>query len=359
MRQKVKSYHTLHTICDKFSTEMHILCPTIWLTFVALQCFAYKANQGMFSKWQCEGCGQNVTRTYRRVYRALRTGNREMYIPLDHSWINLILRPTTNLVVHYIDRSKIASSTLIQYESETTSNMVANQKNNIIREGEETFHIVYSPPPKRIVIKKAYHTLSYPEANDIDLFLRNNPCYIPLQEPNAYYNLTHEDLNSDENRFQYSKHDFVYFNSFIAVRLPTYSYHATCKLYTTITNIQFPSSSSSSSLNQQCPTPININRLEAYWLGNIGWVNNLYPMISKFTSSLHNDRIFITPRAQEWGKENIPSKRLYLNIRGSKVKVNGTWGNWASKEECPISTFAFNPWACHFMSLSSCNTGEK
>ena len=36
--------------------------------------------------------------------------------------------------------------------------------------------------------------------------------------------------------------------------------------------------------------------------------------------------------------------------------VMGTWGAWADGKECPsLPHFAFDPWSCHFMSLSSCN----
>ena len=84
-----------------------------------------------------------------------------------------------------------------------------------------------------------------------------------------------------------------YEQSAIFIRLPSYPYHATCKFYNVITMLQFPS---------HCPEPTNAEQqIEAHRLGNIGWVNNVYPLVTKFQTALRNGRVLITPRAEENG----------------------------------------------------------
>jgi hypothetical protein len=78
-------------------------------------------------------------------------------------------------------------------------------------------------------------------------------------------------------------------------------------------------------------------------------------LLPYFQSSLRNGRILLAPRAKENGFE----KELKVPVNGEMVKVNGTWGAWADRDKCPINTFAWDPWACHYISLSSCHSPEK
>ena len=83
-----------------------------------------------------------------------------------------------------------------------------------------------------------------------------------------------------------------YEHSAVFIRLPSFPYHATCKLYNVVTMTQFPT---------HCPEPTNTEQIEAHWLGNIGWVNNVYPMVTKFQTALRHGRVLLTSRAQENG----------------------------------------------------------
>jgi hypothetical protein len=71
-------------------------------------------------------------------------------------------------------------------------------------------------------------------------------------------------------------------------------------------------------------------------------------------SAMRNDRVFITPRSH--GRMEEPP--LLMSSNGTDMPVSGTWGAWADRRECPLKTFAWDPWACHFISLSNCNTPE-
>jgi hypothetical protein len=255
------------------------------------------------------------------------------------------------------------------------------------------------------------------EAVVVDAFLAANPCFLPLHDPPVTLNDSSllqplgpvsRRLSTDGDMHRALAETAAYEHAAIFVRLPSFPYHATCKLFNAVTAIQF---------RPRCPTAHETWTFDAYWLGNIGWVNNVYPLVTKLQSALHNDRLLVTPRAQENGGEQTRAKRLFYRSPMYKVKagaadaarrwtgqraevgtagewealpeaptksareegglgpgydwaapwlaawaargvrpVHGTWGAWADRHECPSQAhFAFDPWACHFISLSHCN----
>lgn len=352
----------------------------MWLSAGAM---AYRANYKPFHNWQCDGCGDEngaAEETYRQVHQALRQRGaaREVYLLLDHSWIDRLLEPATKVIVKVVRRDRLNTTQLTQQE-----------ENNNPVQGDEAYVVVYSPPAEQ-TRANGYPVLRKKEAAQIDTFLVRNPCFVPLQDPPV--TLSDSKMHpmgrrrsstgvkrASGNDSPETLDSLIYEHSAIFVRLPSYPYHATCRLYTVITANQFP---------DRCPPSSHTDALEAYHLGNIGWVNNVYPMISKMQSALHNDRIFIMPRAQDNGRENtteavlyfrtVPKRKeagedktevgnaAYWKARGKNRKeralpsaltgVRGTWGAWADRAECPsMAHFAFDPWSCHFMTLSACH----
>ena len=256
-----------------------------------------------YNNWRCgRGCidgGDNATSIFRHVHRALKQqAVRELYLLLDHSWIDRLLEPSTRVVVNIIPRDLLATTKLLQQDSETT-------------EGEERYIVVYSPPSEQHRSKGGYPVLMKSEASMIDTFLTLNPCFIPLHDPpvtlddtslkqplgpisisnkNKVHTSTATTMDGTTRSMQQELLDYEH--SAIFIRLPSFPYHATCKLYNIITTIQFPS---------HCPEPSQTDLIEAHRLGNIGWVNNVYPLVTKFQTALRNGRVLITPRAEENG----------------------------------------------------------
>jgi hypothetical protein len=234
-----------------------------------------------------------------------------------------------------------------------------DEKKPLSHKFEEVFQIVISLPSLAKKVGRAAAAISEEAANTariVDGFLRRNPCFMPIHDPyfepssNNDTKIEGKSANGHVKRGhghgKKLSRDFysgLYYGTAIFVRLPSFPFYSTCKMYTYINKRQFP---------KNCP-----NREEdvlTYWLGNIGWSNNLLPFIDTFRGALRNSRILITPRARDNGAE----KALSVLVNGKMVKVSGTWGAWADREECPIDTFAWDPWACHYISLSNCNNPE-
>jgi len=141
----------------------------------------------------------------------------------------------------------------------------------------------------------------------------------------------------------------LYDNAAIFVRLPSYGFRATCMLFSYITSSQFPSSF--------CPKPADKQRYHVRPLGTIGFFNFVHPMVEALIEALHNNKIFLAPRAWDQGDFKFPDT-LVRGEDGKVHKVKDPWGTWADLQECDVHTYAYNPWACHFISLSSCNNPE-
>ena len=361
-----------------------------WRLFTCLStvAVALRANYKPFHNWQCDGCGDEsgaAEEIYRQVHRALRDRGaaREVYLLLDHSWIDRLLEPATKVIVKVVQRDRLSTTRLVQ-----------QQLHNNPALGDDSYVVVISPPRDTDQTQThGYPVLRKEEAVQIDHFLTNNPCFMPLHDPPVTLNdTTMQPVGRAEStatssgtgtgsgtKRTSSRQSQSYDHSAIFVRLPSYPYHATCRLYRAITANQYP---------DRCPSATHQDALEGHHLGNIGWVNNVYPMISKMQAALHNDRVFITPRAKDNGNENRPDKWLFYSstkrsqpvdrgihypevgdtafwksrvdsrqVRaGTLLSVRGTWGAWADRHECPSPAhFAFDPWSCHFMSLSVCN----
>jgi len=269
-------------------------------TLFTFSVFSFKHHK--YTNWHCgRGCidgSDNTTSIFRNVHRALKQNDvRELYLLLDHSWIDRLLEPSTRVIVNVIPRDLLATTKLLQQDSET-------------KEGEERYIVVYSPPSEQHRSKGGYPVLMKSEATMIDTFLTLNPCFIPLHDPPVTLddsllkqtlgpksinskNKAHTTATTDGATRSMQQQELLdYEHSAIFIRLPSFPYHATCKLYDYITTLQNPS---------HCPEPSQTELIEAHRLGNIGWVNNVYPLVTKFQTALRNGRVFITPRAEDNG----------------------------------------------------------
>ena len=46
---------------------------------------------------------------------------------------------------------------------------------------------------------------------------------------------------------------------------------------------------------------------------------------------------------------------LFQSSNNEQILVTHTWEAWTSLNECSNQSFAWDPWSCHFLSLSKCN----
>ena len=203
---------------------------------------AYRGNYKPFQNWQCVGCVADDTNAtasiYRKVHRALRQRGsaREVYLLLDHSWIDRLLESSTVVVIHVIPRDELSDTHMVQQVD------IQEEKKVDGMQREERYVVVYSPPAahRRMVLRKV-------EALMIDTFLLKNPCFLPLHDPPVTLNDSQllyplgppsRRLSTDGSMIRSMRETRVYELTAIFVRLPSYPYHATCKLYSLVTSRQ-------------------------------------------------------------------------------------------------------------------------
>lgn len=281
---------------------------------------AFHDNFPADENWECIQCDASTHSTetlYSLIRHALRHESREIYLNFDNSWMESILDSKTTTSVYFIPRDMLASTTFPAFDPPG-------------RQSDERFRIAIT------LDSPSKGPLSQSDTESIDDFLANNPCWIPLHEPPlAIKGLELEATNL------LSKSNSIYEYSTIFVRMPAFWLHSTCLLYTDITRRQFP---------KDCPT--SEDAAQANWLGNIGWANCVHPLTEHFMDALHNSKLFLTPRA--W--DNGAATEITMVVNGKDIKVSGPWEAWADPiEECPRGIYAWNPWHCHFISLSKCN----
>jgi hypothetical protein len=289
--------------------------------------------------WECQDCSSahDNQRVFGMVRRAIYTESREVYLNFDHSWMERMLKTGAKVRVHFFKRDKLGG-----VEIPKDANPPEHAK-------DERFDVVFSPGSGI-----GNDELSVAEADVIDTFLMRNPCWIPLHDPPVKLpgNVSASAAAANAATFAPMLSNSEYTHSAIFLRLPAHGFYSTCQLYSFMTNKQNPS---------ECPRKekegimggdgdVSVN-----WLGNIGWANALHPLVEHLVGAMHNNQILLTPRA--W--DNGAAKPVRVTVSGGKsVEASGPWSAWADPSECPVDTFAWNPWNCFFISLSKCNTPE-
>ena len=386
-------------------------------------------------RWTCKNCiGLNETDfLFGVARRALYEESREIYLNLDHSWIDVLLSPGTGVLLHKVHRDELED---LRMPTETRAKQRDDKQQPY---NEQQHQIIVSLTPSEHSRTKSRNGGGDDDtartATLIDTFLAHNPCWIPMHDPLTMYvkdissatsrsikrsrsssdtgknsrslsssssrklisndfrdagridtppltvgigvdntgglsssrnsrrarpnkenhrhgpvkdRQQHRDRNLHSHRATRHHNNYMYEQSVVLVKLPDYPYRPTCILYNEITKRQFP---------PKCPPASDTRGIHANWLGNIGWANCLHPVVRHFKSALHNDKLYLTPRAWENGAE----PPLWVNSStgsSGKVQVSGPWGAWADRRTCPERVFAYDPWACHFITLSKCNNAE-
>jgi len=222
----------------------------------------------------------------------------------------------------------------------------------------EAFHVVVSLPPATsaaatettaAAAAAAAAAVQYPpfdtEVRPVDVFLRNNPCFLPLHDPPV--NVTRETRDYAE-----IYGGPLYRRSAVFVRLPALHFYATCRMYTFITRQQNPA---------VCPDPATqADKYFPWALGTIGWTNTVDFFLGVFRHGLYLNKIIIAPRAQASrpGAEfPFPdTARGLFGTTTTTTRLSLVWDTWADPSFCARDDYAYNPWACHFISLSTCHT---
>lgn len=241
------------------------------------------------------------------------------------TWQNRLSQADSKLTVSLRKFTDISKGTDSSVASKERSNV-----NSTTVEFEDTFFASAfyfdsrSSQTSKANSKEAKSALSRQYHSAVDNYLAHNPCWIPLYEPPL--------------QLFRSGREFVIF-----ARLPDRSFHATCKLYTSIVNRQFP---------RVCN--YDPSHLAAYELPNIGY-NHVITMLTKTFIS-----ILQVNKSSDIAKVfTAPTASMFLsranNSIGSDHKINPHLWSWADPKICPHDTFANDPWACNFIAFTNCS----
>ena len=305
-----------------------------WLQLALVFSFHSKfpANQN----WECENCGDESHKEliYGMVRHAMYAELREVYLNLDHYWIDDALEPGRKVIVKNVNRNELADLKMPEHERYGVESMLSESIYVIISFAKDDNQV---------------DALSGNVAAEIDQFLTFNPCWIPLHEPPIQLPKSTEDVSFPAD-FDEMPNEREYEHSLILVALPNFPYHSTCALFRRITQQQFP---------DECPDESSDNAVVSH-LRNEGWAYGLIPLMEHFIDALHTQKVFITPRARlnDEQAKATESEQLKLTIEQQEYNFTGPWTVWADHEECDPSTLLWNPWNCHFISLSHCNKKE-
>jgi hypothetical protein len=193
-----------------------------------------------------------------------------------------------------------------------------------------------------------YHNIvnhkDLPAFPEIDGFLRQNPCWVPLYEPSRHRLHHTVPVTTQLVDFSTARDAALQLHRVVVLgRLPSMGFQATCMLYENITAIQFPSG-----LCRYDPTAMM--RLE---LSNIGYGHTARTMIHSLIYSnfgiKDNPRVLVAPSA-EWFLGRHVS--LWDPLRGEDKGTNTGWG-WADPVTCNEGTYKHDPWACNFIPIST------
>ena len=130
----------------------------------------------------------------------------------------------------------------------------------------------------------------------------------------------------------------------VFVKLPVFGFHATCRLFTMITRLQFP---------QRCD--YSPERMMVHELHNTGWSATFNALLFKVANILskreYPNKMIVVPTAMDFRGQ----QRKFLDRDGSVVESSKGW-YWTDADLCPNDIQAYDPWACNFISLSNCSS---
>ena len=234
--------------------------------------------------------------------------SREVYMNLDHSYLDAVFDANQAVNVMHVPRNELGS---FIFEPITTRNNSLDIVVSLPSNSSDT-----SPNEIDSIVVVA-----------VDEFLRYNPCFIPLKDPGIILRSggdpkIQKRISSRQRRKILEINTFHQLYPRIAVmfRLHSEIYGATCRLMTSLARSQNPI---------ECPT----NKMESY---------------SRKKLDSHGFYSILKYQKLDFYKA-LKKKQLFLPM------TNNSWA-WTNFNECPMDLFKNNPWSCHFIAFSQCLT---
>ena len=331
----------------------------------------------------CENFNQEGIRSLFGIIRhAMIAESREVYLSFDHSWMERALERYANVDIIHVQRHELA--TFIHTRDKSTTKPVGARwlDGRIPKQSPrhiETFHVVVSLSPEYYATisasenkNKSVVIMSDSQQSEVDQFLTMNPCFIPLKDPpvTTWDAVEYPNITLDALALSYDDPHAV-----VLMELPLSQFNATCNYYTLITQRQFPKTCPEIADQNTTGTPRD--KYYAYYLNDVGWANCMHTLFDYMKIALEQGRVFITPKSISRHDANpmsvpvsndfiVPSDAIGPWGRPAKIDIDANgkktlamrnyWSTWTDMEGCPNDTFAWNPWACNFITLTHCNT---
>jgi hypothetical protein len=171
-------------------------------------------------RWKESGCaGMDLSLVYGAIRRSVQYSIREVYIPLESSWMDQILWDHSKVEVvcsTYEALPQVSLPTLPDATSEAAD--------------DQTYQILYvQVPPDNFENASSFD-------NNIDAFLTGNPCWTLIHDP-PYAEKGHVHTSHHPEHTGNIK---TLIESAILVRLPSYPYAMTCKFNEYVRARNFP-----------------------------------------------------------------------------------------------------------------------
>lgn len=324
--------------------------------------------------WRCTGCANNLhtDSIYGAIRSALRRANQapSSFLSIDMSWTQFVLERHANVHVQILNCSVLATVIL---------NHVTDEEFHIVVAESTGFFKTWGR--SRIDSYRSYlqHFLDVPLFPDVDNFLVNNPCYVPLNEPTSRApkitktNAQNHDPSQGGRRLtdKFPKHstdkqDRRYRHGqgqgalstpklLILVRLPAKIFRATCMLFSALTARQFPSGlGHGGKEGEQTASPgcvYDADHMIVHKLSNIGFAHTANAALYSFVylSLIQGEKarkVFTMPISEEF-----MARRANL---AANLTDTDAWA-WAEPSTCPLIMQLHDPWACNFLPITSCS----
>lgn len=260
--------------------------------------------------WRCEGCVSEKQEhdLYASIHTALHLYAKDesqklSFLPLDMSWTEKLSK--NHATVHV---TVLQAPSLTHYVAPTPKMDISVVNTDF----KETFFVIAALQSSETPHDKYdtyFNPRELPGISEVDAFLTNNPCWVPIYEPSRHKMRSGSLIRDSNATINQPKN----IRAAILARLPFHGHYPTCMLYTEVTSRQSPVGG----------CPYHPNNLTVNQLSNIGFAHTVKQVVNTFIyDGMHNIheglKIFTAPKAE-----------LFL---GRKISIlnttNGTWSQY-------------------------------
>ena len=221
---------------------------------------------------------------------AMMSESREVFLNLDHAWIERALAPGARVVVTAVPRNRLSTylydTSLIPSQKSDENEDVTLETFHVVLSLSSVFTATFGNNTRNAKFLAEINRISADEEIEaIDRFLLHNSCFMPLKDPSVALPGGTNPAGNNGQRKSFSlrnDHRSQYdHNAAILIRLPERNFNSTCWFFELITELQNP---------VVCPV-LASDALQVYPLGVIGWASHVSHLIYHFQYALKYNKV--------------------------------------------------------------------